>query len=199
MPRLAQRAAVSLVLMGMICVADDLGGQAMYLAGPIGLSARSSTIVLRRAPGADHGVGLRFFLDHLRTGEHLVLIVSDLQTDQPPGAVYDLFFNIPHNVLSKEANRYFVGSINFFGAFPSGRESAENPDKKYRRSRFTSFDVTDMMRGMAKEGDLPEAPSITIIPSGAPAAGSHPVIGRIELVAVSDSQNPHRIPAETGQ
>jgi hypothetical protein len=185
MPKLAQIAGVAVVLTGAICAADDVSSQVMYSAGPVGLAAGRSTIVLRRAPGTNEKVGLRAVLDHLKAGEHMVLIVSDFQTDQPPGTIYDLFLNMPRDPPSNETDGYFVGSINFFGASPRRRKSAPNPVKRDRRGRFTSFDVTEAMRRMAKQGDLPETPSITIIPSGPPAAGAHPVIGHIELVLTS--------------
>jgi hypothetical protein len=141
----------------------------------------AAAIILKPSTRSDAKTALHNYVERLKTGERIMLVVSDLQTDQAPGVIYDLFVNMPRDTPPGATDRYYVGSINFFTA-SSGHGSEGAKD---RRRPFLSFDLTDALRGMAKLGNLPESPTLTVIPSGSPFPAAHPIIGRIQLMRSS--------------
>jgi hypothetical protein len=178
-------ATMAVLWIGITGADDAAGGDFMYSAGPVRLGMAGSAIIMQRATGGNAKTAFHNYVERLKTGEHIMLVLSDLQTDQAPGVVYDLFVNMPRNTPPGDTDRYYVGSINFFEASGHGSEGVQNSEAKDRRRPFLSYDVTEALRGMAKRGNLPESPTVTIIPSGSPFPAAHPIIGRIQLMRSS--------------
>lgn len=103
------------------------------------------------------------------------LVIRNLQINAQPGVIYTLYLDVSENASDEALQAHKVGYLNFFQAMP-GMEMNEP-------TRFVSYDITELMKrlGMsASSGDV----SLTIIPSGEPAAGSAPVIGSITIQRV---------------
>jgi hypothetical protein len=59
---------------------------------------------------------------------------------------------------------------------------SENPTKVPRSERFTSFDVTQLVKTLSAHDKLTETPTLTIVPDVEPVSASKPLIGEISLV-----------------
>jgi hypothetical protein len=66
----------------------------------------------------------------------------------------------------------YAGPVSFFDVPPSG-EGAD--------ARAVSFEVSEPLQRLRAAGRLAATMTVTIRPSGKPAAGSHPTIRRIAL------------------
>jgi len=102
------------------------------------------------------------------------LVIRDLQINAQPGVIYSLYLNVSEGASDEELLAHKVGDLSFFQAMP-GMEMNEP-------TRFVSYDITELAKrlGRSSSGSL----SLTIIPSGEPAAGSEPVIGSIAIQKV---------------
>lgn len=116
----------------------------------------------------------------IRPGRHLYLVVKDLKADVQPGAVYNLYLDMPANTPSARRRAYYVGMIHFFDAVAhDGHDTGGASDDS---GKFYSFDVTKVAKSLAASGKLSASPILTIIPSGKPAADANAVVGDIKLI-----------------
>jgi hypothetical protein len=105
------------------------------------------------------------------TGEKkLYLIVRNLTTNIQPGVLYSVYLNLPPNASADVAAKHRIGTINFFNA--TGQKS----------DKFVSFDITSMLKALAKAGELEDEVKVTVIPDGAPTPDSKPRIGELNIV-----------------
>lgn len=106
------------------------------------------------------------------------LVIRDLQINAQPGIVYGLYLDVSESASDETLEAHKVGDLNFFQAMP-GMEMNEP-------TRFVSYDITELVKklGTPKPGG---GVSLTIIPSGEPAAGSEPVVGSVTIQAVGNS------------
>ena len=73
---------------------------------------------------------------------------------------------------------HLVGTINFFDAVAHPGHESASVDK----TRFISFDATEVVRELRDKKLLGAAPAVTIMPIGRPAAAAKPVVEEISLV-----------------
>lgn len=126
------------------------------VAGPLSLSAPSTRAPLLVPEGRPALAGR---LRSRAAGERIVLVLSGLRTDLPPGVVYSVALVGPNT-------RVPVGTLNFF-------------DATARERRFNA-DVTDALAAFGPE-ELPQL-SLEFTAQGPPEAGARPVVGDAALI-----------------
>lgn len=125
-------------------------------------------------PPSQQGTKLAARLSSLAPGERIYLVLRDMTTQQQPGVLYHIYLDLPAgNRAPAKDDPHYVGVLNFYNA------RAESSPAVFR-----SFEVTDFLRNLQKQGLLSDQTTVTIIPSpgGAVNASAKPVIGQIELV-----------------
>ena len=75
-----------------------------------------------------------------------------------------------------------MGNINFFDA--EFHEHGNTAMDEALGENLYSFDVTDLLRGIARQGqgNAHDALRLTIVPAGRPTPGGEPLVGSIELI-----------------
>jgi hypothetical protein len=161
---------------GMISLGNQQGAGAEALAvstSSTELAAGPVSVTLS-SPSGQQGTNLASRLGSLAQGEHIYLVLREMTTQQQPGVLYHIYLDLPAGTTTPgKDDPHFVGVLNFYNA-----RSEASPDL------FRSFDVTDLLRNLQKQGLLSDQTTVTIIPSpsGPANASAKPVIGRIEVV-----------------
>jgi hypothetical protein len=146
----------------------------MLAAAPLPVKLGSGPITLTLAPvDAAEESTLSAALKNLKPEEHLYLVIRDLKASEPPGVFYDVYLDLPRRAHPRLEDPHIVGTLNFYN---SVGVSAGNPEF------FFSFDITDTARSLQVRNLLSGRTTLTIVPSGDPAANAEAVVGRIELV-----------------
>jgi tyrosinase len=148
----------------------------MASATAVSLDSRATTVQIKSTPEAQNRV-FDLSLAASATPDLGVyyLVIRDLQIDAQPGVIYSLYFDISGNPSDETLAAHKAGDLNFFNAMPGMEMNEPN--------RFVSYDITELAKRLgtsASGGGI----SLTIIPSGEPAAGSKPVIGSIAIQKV---------------
>lgn len=137
---------------------------------PVKLGAGAVTVNLSPASSKEDLVSA---LKGLKPTEHLYVVLRDIRAAQEPGVIYDVYLDLPSGAQPGQSDAHAIGTLNFYN---SVGVSAGNP------GFFFSFDITDAARQLQSRNQLKQPTTITISPSGPPAAGAEAVIGRVELV-----------------
>ena len=103
------------------------------------------------------------------------LVIRDLQINMQPGVIYGLYLDVSESTSDETLKDHKIGDLNFFNAMP-GMEMDEP-------NRFVSYDITELVKTLGTSASSGRV-SLTIIPSGEPAAESEPVIGSITIQKV---------------
>jgi tyrosinase len=103
------------------------------------------------------------------------LVIRDLRIEAQPGVIYSLYLDVSESASDETLQAHKVGDLTFFQAMP-GMEMNEP-------TRFVSYDITELAKRLGISA-LGTGVSLTVIPSGEPAAGSEPVIGSIAIQKV---------------
>jgi tyrosinase len=125
-------------------------------------------------PPSQQGTKLASRLSSLAPAERIYLVLRDMATQDQPGVLYHIYLDLPAGSSAPaKDDPHYVGLLNFYNARAEGSPAV-----------FRSFEVTDLLRNLQKQGLLSDQTTVTIIPSrgGALNANAKPVIGRIELV-----------------
>lgn len=122
---------------------------------------------------------------NLRSNRRIYLVVRDIRANTQPGVLYHLFLEAPSGNPPVQVETHHVGTLSFFDAVDpgdhGGHGGAVAPATTPDRPPLT-FDVTNLVKNLREDRRLPERPTLTIAPSGAPAADAKPVVGDISLV-----------------
>ncbi len=100
------------------------------------------------------------------------LVIRDLRINAQPGVIYSLYLDVSEGASDEALLAHKVGDLSFFHAMPGMEMNEPN--------RFVSYDITELVKRLgisASSGSV----SLTIIPSGEPAAASEPLIGSITI------------------
>lgn len=143
-------------------------------SGPISLGTAPVRIPLTLVGTSDRG-SFAARLDKLERGRRIYLVLRRLSTTEQPGVLYHLYFDLPAGAKPAKNESRFAGSLNFFDTPNPGAPGPE-------RAAFLSFDITDIARNLKARHLLSDEPTLTISPSGPPAAGAKPVIGEVEII-----------------
>jgi tyrosinase len=100
------------------------------------------------------------------------LVIRDLQINAQPGVIYSLYLDVSEGASDEALQTHKIGDLNFFNAMPGMEMNEPN--------RFVSYDITELVKQLGTSASSGSV-SLTIIPSGKPAAGSEPVIGSITI------------------
>src|SRR5215471_1393868 len=114
---------------------------------------------------------------NLAPEKSIFLVIKKLRADAHPGVVFQVFLDVPSGKSFREAGAHQVGTINFFDA--AGHEGGGGEQAS---SKFFSFDITDVVKGLQRNRLLQDKPVVTIAPAGTPAEGAKPVVGEISIV-----------------
>jgi hypothetical protein len=116
-------------------------------------------------------------LGALAPNQRVYLVLHDLYASQPPGVLYDVLLDLPPGARPQKSDIHLVGTINFDSAVsPESGAASANPNS------LRSYDVTAVATKLLERKVLRDQTTITIVPSGTPAARARVSIGRIELV-----------------
>jgi tyrosinase len=144
-------------------------------SGGIALGAQAIQVTLPRERDGTRESGESEEADAGQRGR-VFLQLRNFRADAPPGVLYHVYLSLPEGARGRDATRHYVGPLSFFDAVP-GRAHAQ-----HFRGKSTSFDVTDIVRRLRREGLFSGTPSVTIAPAGAPPEAARPLIGEIRLV-----------------
>ena len=118
-------------------------------------------------------------LDPQQPGRRTYLVVKDLHTWKQPEVLFDIYLRPARGGGLNQASH--VGSINFFDAEFHDHGGGAMADVV--GENFYSFDVTELLRGIARRHeDGRDALTVTFVPGGRPAAGAQPLVSTIELM-----------------
>jgi tyrosinase len=113
----------------------------------------------------------------LAPDKRIYLVIKNLRSDTHPGVTYQVFLDVPAGKSLNQAAAHRVGTINFFGAVTHHDVAPGQPD-----SKFFSFDITDVVKGLQANKLLQDKPVVTIVPAGKPAADAKPVVGEVSIL-----------------
>jgi tyrosinase len=144
-------------------------------ASSVSLGSGATKVQLQSTPAANNRV---FDLSLAAPAPDLgryYLVVRNLQIKAQPGVIYSLYLNVPDGASAAVRQAHKAGDLNFFQAMP-GMEM-DGP------TRFVSYDITGLVKRLGASV-VSGATTLTVTPSGEPAAGSEPVIGSISIQQV---------------
>jgi hypothetical protein len=144
--------------------------------GPMELAGGPVSVTLSAPPG-QQGTKLASRLSSLAQGERIYLVLREMAAQEQPGVLYHIYLDLPPGSSAPtKDDPHYVGVLNFYNARAEGSPGV-----------FRSFEVTDLLRNLQKQGLLSDPITVTIIPSrgGVLNTNAKPVIGRIELVVQS--------------
>ena len=165
-----------------LCRAGGQSGAVVRLqsggAQPIELSVKPVRVALNppdRPAAADEWSRI---LSRLAPEHHLVLVLSDLRTDEPPGTLVNVYLNLPESLAPRPDDTHLVGSVNYYSVVQPRRAESPGPSPAHERR----FDITSVVRGLVGSNGMTGAPSVTLAATRPPTLGSRAAIGRIAVV-----------------
>lgn len=111
-------------------------------------------------------------LSALKSGRSIYLVIRELSAELQPGILYHVYLDLPAGAKPVRDDPHYVGLLNFFNSSYGGPRS----------DFFFSYDITSVARKLRARKVLAGRTTITVIPAGAPQAGTAPAIGRVELL-----------------
>lgn len=112
---------------------------------------------------------------------NLYLVLTDIMLDADPGdVVYDVYVDLPEGATPAPSDPHYVGTVNFFHIM-TGHESMGAPGRLGHHTTV-AFNITDAVRKLQSVNGLSSQATVTLIPSGKPAADAKPMVGRVELL-----------------
>jgi hypothetical protein len=146
--------------------------------GPFELTAAPVQVEVQglRVPGGAPDVSP--LIRQLAARRRIVVVLRGIRAAAPPGVLFHLYFDLPAGAEPAADDPRHVGVLNFY--------EAVSPPGTLRREAdalFTSYDISAAVRTLAARGQLVGPTTVTFRAAGAPDPGSHPTVGRIEVVA----------------
>ena len=118
-------------------------------------------------------------LDPGQPDRRTFLVIKDLHTWKQPEVLYDVYLRPARGGGLGRSS--YVGNINFFDAEFHDHGGGAMAD--VIGENFYSFDVTGLLRAMARRGeDAHDALTVSFVPGGRPATGAQPLVSTIELM-----------------
>jgi hypothetical protein len=165
-----------------LCGAGGQSGAVVRLqsdsAHPIELGVKPVRVELKppnRIAAADEWSRI---LSALAPGHRLVLILSDLRTDEPPGTIFSIYLNLPEGAAPRPDGPHMVGSMNYYSVVQPRHAQRAGPSPAHERQ----FDITDLVERLLASKRLTGPPSITIAATSPPEERSQASIGRIAIL-----------------
>lgn len=118
-------------------------------------------------------------LDPRQPDRRTFLVIKDLHTWKQPEVLYDVYLRPARG--GGLGRTSYVGNINFFDAEFHDHGGGAMAD--VIGENFYSFDVTGLLRAMARRGEeAHDALTVSFVPGGRPAMGAGPLVSTIELM-----------------
>jgi len=143
-------------------------------SGSLTLSASPARATL--TPQGAAAASLSTQVKKIKPGHYLYLVLENAKAEAAPGVAYHVYLGMPQDTTGAATRRYYAGTINFFDASPHADHEGGDV------ARIFSLDVTALAKRLALQNKLGAAPSVTIVPSGEPAAEARPTIGSFKLI-----------------
>jgi tyrosinase len=147
---------------------------------PVALGAKATRTVMQ-AKGATETAPAANVTERaaaLSETKRWYLMLRGLYANAQPGVLYAIYLDLPANAPPAQAAAHLVGTINFFDAVAHPGHESASVDK----TRFISFDATEIVRALRDKKLLSATPAVTIVPIGRPAADAKPMVEQISLV-----------------
>lgn len=173
-------AAAAIVVKSPLAIQQGAGAMqaiAAEASTPLATSDNSAPLALHgdttRVTLAPELKGENALADRLHTlapQEQVYLVLEKLSISGATAIGYDVYFDLPEGAKPDAQSPNYVGNFNFFDA-ESGRRNA-------------AFNITDLVRGLSRDGALGAAPTVTIVPTGQLEADAKPTIAKAVVIAV---------------
>ncbi|HEY5377987.1 MAG TPA: tyrosinase family protein [Pseudolabrys sp.] len=112
---------------------------------------------------------------------NLYLVLTDIMLNAEPGdVVYNVYVDLPEGANPTPNDPHYVGTVNFFHIM-TGHDMTAVPGTLAHHSTV-AFNVTEAVRKLQSVNGLSQQATVTLLPSGKPAADAKPVVGRVELL-----------------
>ncbi|HSA83051.1 MAG TPA: tyrosinase family protein, partial [Geminicoccaceae bacterium] len=89
------------------------------------------------------------------------LIIEDIKSDQPIGAYYQVYLNLPEGEAPDPKGISYVGNFSFFGRTPATGRCGPSACGQV-------FDITELVKRQTEQGAWQEEPSLTFVLAGLP-------------------------------
>lgn len=146
--------------------------------GPLALTAKPARTTLQAKGATESAQAVTERAGTLSETKRWYLMLRGLHADAQPGVLYAIYLDLPANATPAQSADHLVGTINFFDAVAHPGHESASVDK----TRFISFDATEIVRALRDKKLLSATPAVTIVPIGRPAANAKPVVEEISLV-----------------
>jgi hypothetical protein len=130
---------------------------------PLALGASPTHVTLAAPAGGPAGATLAERIRALPPAAQVYLIIEHLSVTAPTTIGYEVELGLGP---AGEA----VGNFNFFDVQADRRDVA--------------FNITDLVRGLARNGTLGESPTVTFVPTGPPEEGTGPAVDKVVIAVV---------------
>jgi hypothetical protein len=150
--------------------------------GTVPLDKLPARVSLAPAVGQEAGGTLGLWLRKLPPDRKIYLVLRDLRASAPPGVLFHVYLDLPEGAKPSKDDPHNVGSFNLFNEVMTEGSAANDSTTDSKRASFRSYDITELGRKLESQRLLSEPTTISIQATHAPAEGSKPAIGRIELV-----------------
>lgn len=137
-------------------------------AGPVALGNGPTEVVLETKDLASRVAALA-------ANRRFYLLLRDPHAEAQPDTLYHVYLGLAQGATPEKGSASDVGALNFYNAVPLEAGSKN-------KTTFRSFDVTALLKSLQQRNEIGDRITVTIVPSGVPAAGAKASIARIELV-----------------
>lgn len=149
-------------------------------SGPVTLSAAPATATLtpRNIPELSRSKGVSDLSVQLSDAievRELFLVLKDVEVQQDPGVVYDIYLNVVQGSQPNPDDPGYVGTLNFF--------SIHGEHAGHDGGPTLAFSATDALRNLKNQGRNALQPTVTLVPQGDFNSAAEPKIGNISLVS----------------
>jgi hypothetical protein len=135
---------------------------------PLALGASPTRVTLAAPSGGPAGATFAERIRALPPATQVYLVVEHLSVTAPTTSGYEVDLGLGQDGLGPAGE--VVGNFNFFDVQSDRRDVA--------------FNITDLVRGLARKGALGDSPTVTFVPTSPPEEGTGPAIDRVVIVAV---------------
>ena len=146
--------------------------------GPVSLTAKPARTTLQSKSATESAQNVTERAGTVSATKRWYLMLRGLHAATQPGVLYAVYLDLPANASPAQYADHLVGTINFFDAVPHPGHESATVDK----TRFVSFDASEVVRTLREKKLLTATPAVTIVPIGRPAADAKPVVEEISLV-----------------
>jgi tyrosinase len=147
-------------------------------SGALSLTAKPARTTLQAKGATEAASNVTERAGTLSATKRWYLMLRGLSSNAQPEVLYAIYLDLPANATPAQYADHLVGTINFFDAVAQPGHEGASVDK----TRFISFDASEVVRTLRDKKLLTATPAVTIVPIGRPAGDAKPVVEEISLV-----------------